>query len=138
MGAGIGGGQGQADDGDGFGRAEVVIGEGGRVAGVAEVVAAEDAIEGPGGEGGGGGAVIDLVAHADLGRQCGRGDIGAGAGGGVGGVICRIGAPGGDAAYADALGRAGLLIGETRPAGSGRQAVAGQPVVRGGDGGSRG
>src|SRR5260370_6656388 len=130
MGAGIGGGQGQADDGDGFGRAEVVIGEGGRVAGVAEVVAAEDAIEGPGGEGGGGGAVIDLVADADLGRQCGRGDIGAGAGGSVGGVITRIAAADSDTADTDALGRANVLIGETGAGIGLGQAVAADPIIR--------
>src|SRR5262249_41705358 len=83
------------------------------------------------------GAVIDLVADADLGGENGRGDIGTGAGGSVGGVIGCIGAADGDATDADGLIGADVVIGETGAGVSVAQAVARHPVVRKGDGGRR-
>src|SRR5439155_731912 len=67
------------------------------------------------------------------------GDIGAGAGGGIGcGVVGRIGAAQGDATHQDALGGANVRVGETGAGVAGGEAVAGRSIIGEGDRGAGG
>src|SRR6185369_14072800 len=135
--AGIGAAQAQAADRDGFVGADRFAGKAGGAAAEADVVAAQHAVKGAGGDGGIGGAIIDLVVGADQGSEGGDGDIGGSAGGDVGGVVGRIGASEDDAADADRFGSADVRVGETGAGVAGREAVAGHAVIGQGDGGGR-
>src|SRR5207249_2795372 len=80
-------------------------------------------------DGGGSRAVINFVDPRGADHQRSSCNISGGAGGRVGGVVGRIGAAESDAADADGLGRADVLVGETGGGVGAREAVAGQTII---------
>src|SRR5213075_2249358 len=123
--AGVGAAQAKAADRDGLVGADRFAGKAGGAAAEADVVAAQHATEGAGGDRSVGGAIIDLVVGADQGSEGGGGDIGGGAGRGVGRVVGRIGAADRDATDRDGFGRADGVVCESGAGVTGREAVAG-------------
>src|SRR5262249_22711531 len=89
-------------------------------------------------DGGAGGAVIDLVGAGGGDGQGAGGDVRHRAGRGIGRVVGGIGAGDRDTADSYRLGGAEVLIGESGGGVGGREAVAGQAVIREGYRGASG
>src|SRR5439155_14356431 len=74
--------------------------------------------------------LINLVHARGADGQWARRDVRRGAGGGVGRVVGSIGAADRNAAHTHSLGRADVLVRETRAGVGGGEAVTGHPIVR--------
>src|SRR5262249_61280554 len=87
---------------------------------------------------GGGGAIVDLVDPGGADRQGPRRDVGRGAGRGVEAVVARVRPAEADAADADRLATAHVLVGEAGAAVAVTEDITTDPVVGERDGGAGG
>src|SRR5262249_39738462 len=107
----------------------VLVGEGGRGVGLAEVVARDAVVREA--DRGAGAAVVDLADARGADGQRPRGDVGAGAGAGARQrVVARVGAADADAADADPLAGPRVLVREGGAAVGVAEVVARHAVVR--------